>query len=103
VAEKIRCFRELNVYQIAKENAMAIFNLSKNFPVEEKYSLTDQVRRSSRSVSANIAEAWRRRRYKAAFIAKLNDCEAECSETQVWLELAHECNYINMETVLFAG
>lgn len=98
MAEKIRHFRELNVYKIAKENAMEIFRLSKNFPVEEKYSLTDQIRRSSRSVCANLAEAWRKRKYKAAFIAKLVDCEAECSETQVWLDLANECEYINEET-----
>ncbi len=98
MAGKILHFRELNVYKNAKEVAMAIFNLSKDFPGEEKYSLTDQVRRSSRSVCANVAEAWRKRRYKAAFIAKLNDCEAECSETQVWLELAYECSYINHDT-----
>lgn len=94
MGEKIRHFRELHVYQCAKKVASEIFHLSKTFPKEEKYSLTDQVRRSSRSVCANLAEAWRRRKYRAAFIAKLNDCEAECSETQVWLEFAFDCGYI---------
>ncbi len=77
---------------------MEIFEHSKPFPVEEKYSLTDQVRRSSRSVCANLSEAWRKRRYKAAFIAKLSDSETEACETQVWLEFALLCGYINEET-----
>ncbi len=68
----VKSHRDLGIYQIAFEAAMKIFGLSKNFPVEEKYSLTDQIRRSSRSVCANIAEAWRKRRYEAAFVAKLN-------------------------------
>jgi four helix bundle protein len=88
-------FRELNVYRIAKEVADDVFRMSALFPKEEKYSLTDQIRRSSRSVCANIAEAWRRRKYRAAFIAKLNDCESECSETQVWLDFARDCGYID--------
>ncbi len=70
------------------EAAMSIFEMSKSFPKEEIYSLTDQIRRSSRSVPANIAEAWRKRRYKAAFIAKLNDAEGEAAETQTWLEVS---------------
>lgn len=77
---------------------MQIFKLSKKFPIEERYSLTDQIRRLSRSVCANFAEAWRKRRYEAAFIAKLNDCEAEAAETQTWIEFAVRCNYINTET-----
>lgn len=77
---------------------MQIFEISKSFPKEETYSLTDQVRRSSRSVPANIAEAWRKRRYKAAFISKLNDAEGEAAETQTWLELAVRCKYIDRET-----
>ncbi|WP_040466923.1 four helix bundle protein [Geminocystis herdmanii] len=85
---------DLIVYQKAFETAMTIFYLSKKFPVEEKYSLTDQIRRSSRSVCANLAEAWRKRRYKAAFIAKLNDCEGEAAETQVWLNFCLKCSYI---------
>jgi four helix bundle protein len=98
MSEKIRHFRELNVYSVAKVAALEIYALSKTFPVEEKYSLTDQIRRSSRSICANLAEAWRKRRYPAAFIAKLNDCEAECSETQVWLEFAMEFSFITIET-----
>jgi four helix bundle protein len=77
--------------------AMEIFHLSKSFPTEEKYSLTDQIRRSSRSVCANIGEAWRKRRYKAAFIAKISDAETEACETQIWLEFALRCNYLNKE------
>jgi four helix bundle protein len=76
---------------------MEIFELTKSFPPEEKYSLTDQIRRSSRSVCANIAEVWRKRRYKAAFIAKINDSETEATETQVWLELALLCKYLTEE------
>jgi four helix bundle protein len=76
------------------EMAFEIFQMTKVFPVEERFSLTDQVRRSSRSVCANIAEAWRKRRYKAAFIAKLSDAEGEAAETQVWLEVALRCGYV---------
>lgn len=94
---KIQSYRELRVYQSAMDLAMEIFELTKSFPPEEKYSLTDQIRRSSRSVCANIAEAWRKRRYKAAFIAKINDSETEACETQVWLEIALRCNYIGEE------
>ena len=74
---------------------MKLYGLSMEFPVEERYSLTDQVRRSSRSVCANLAEAWRKRRYKAAFIAKLNDCEAEAAETQVWIKFSVKCGYLD--------
>ena len=83
---------------MAFDAAMKIFELSKKFPVEERYSLTDQIRRSSRSVSANLAEAWRKRRYEAAFVAKLNDCEAESAETQTWLEFAVKCNYLDVDS-----
>ncbi len=89
--------RELEVYQLAFEAAMRIFEQSKKFPVEERYSLTDQMRRSSRSVCANLAEAWRKRRYEAAFIAKLSDSEAEAAETQTWIEFAVKCNYLETE------
>ncbi|HEX8196634.1 MAG TPA: four helix bundle protein [Pyrinomonadaceae bacterium] len=82
---KIIRHQDLDVYRKAFDASMQIFELSKDFPKEETYSLTDQVRRSSRSVCANIAEAWRKRRYQAAFISKLNDCEAEAAETQTWL------------------
>lgn len=91
---KIRNHRDLDVYKIAFESAMRIFEFTKTFPKEEKYSLTDQIRRSSRSVAANIAEAFRKRKYPKAFVAKLSDSEAEAAETQVWLEFSFECNYI---------
>jgi len=95
MGEKIRTHRELEVYQIAFEAAMRIFELTKGFPREETYSLTDQIRRSSRSVCSNIAEAWRKRRYEAAFVSKLNDAEAEAAETQVWLEFSVKCQYLD--------
>jgi len=88
---------ELIVYQKAFDAAMRIFEHSKTFPKEETYSLTDQVRRSSRSVCANIAEAWRKRRYEKAFISKLSDAEGEAAETQVWLEFAVACGYMPRE------
>lgn len=94
----IKHFRDLNVYKNGMNAAMQIFELTKSFPDEEKYSMVDQIRRSSRSVCANLAEAWRKRRYKAAFIAKLNDVESEASETQVWLDFAFYCNYISIDT-----
>ena len=95
--ESIKSHKDLEVYQMAFDAAMKIFELSKKFPLEERYSLTDQIRRSSRSVCANMAEAWRKRRYKAAFVAKLTDCEAEAAETQTWLEFAVKCNYMDVE------
>jgi four helix bundle protein len=88
-------FQDLLAYKKSFELAMDIYSISKNFPAEEKYSLTDQIRRSSRSVSANIAEATRKRRYEKHFISKLTDSDAENSETQVWLEYSHACNYID--------
>jgi len=92
-------YRELRVYQKAIDNAMEIFKITKSFGEAEKYSMVDQIRKSSRSVCANIAEAWRKRRYKAAFIAKINDAETEACETQVWLEIAHKCGYISQQTL----
>lgn len=91
-------FKELLAFQKSFELAMDVFQLSKSFPKEEKYSLTDQIRRSSRSVSANIAEAYRKRRYTNHFISKLTDSDAENSETNVWLEFALKCEYIDIET-----
>ncbi|TPG42211.1 four helix bundle protein [Flavobacterium pectinovorum] len=91
-------FKELLAYKKSFELAMEIFELSKTFPKEEKYSLTDQVRRSSRSVSANIAESYRKRRYVNHFISKLTDSDAENSETNVWLNFSLKCEYINQET-----
>ncbi len=90
----IRSYRELRVYQNAFASAMRIFELTKNFPSEEKYSMVDQIRRSSRAVCANIAEAWRKRRYQAHFVSKLTDCESEADETRVWLEFALASAYI---------
>ena len=94
----IQSHQDLKVYQKAFFGAMQIFELSKKFPIEEKYSLTDQIRRSSRSVCVNLAEAWRKRRYELAFVAKLNDCEAEAAETQTWLDFAVKCQYLDVET-----
>jgi len=95
MAATIRHFRELDVFNLAMEAALQIFELTKTFPVEERYSLTYQVRRSSRSVCANIAEVWRKRRYSAAFVSKLSDAEVEAAETQVWLEMAVRCGYLD--------
>ena len=89
-----RSHKDLNVYQLSFSLAMEIFEISKSFPKEEMYSLTDQKRRSSRSVVANVAEAYRKRRYEKAFVAKLSDAEAEVAETQTWLDFARNCNYI---------
>ena len=94
---KIKTHRDLEVYSKAFDAAMELFEISKSFPKEETYSLTDQVRRSSRSVCANLAEDWRKRRYEAAFIAKLADCEAEAAETQTWIEFAVKSEYIDRE------
>jgi four helix bundle protein len=93
----IRHFRDLEVYQLAMDAAMKLFELSKRFPLEERYSLTDQVRRSSRSVCANIAEAWRKRRYPNAFVSKLSDAEAEAAETQVWIKFSVKSGYLPLE------
>ena len=91
----IRKHTDLEVYQRAFAAAMDVFRLSKEFPKEETYSLTDQCRRSSRSVCANLAEAWRKRRYPASFVSKLSDSEAEAAETQTWLQFAVECEYLS--------
>jgi len=93
----IRTHRDLEVYQRAFDLAMHIFQETKSFPIEERYSLTDQIRRSSRSVCANLAEAWRKRRYEASFVSKLSDAEAEAAETQVWIDFAIQCGYLNIE------
>ncbi len=92
----VRSYKELRVYQAAMDAAMRIFELSKQFPAEERYSLTDQVRRCSRSVCANIGEAWRKRRYPAHFVSKLSDSEAEAEETRVWIEIAFRCKYLTL-------
>lgn len=91
----IRSYKELRVYQGAMDAAMQIFHLTKAFPAEERFSMIDQMRRSSRSVCTNIAEAWRKRRYAAHFASKLSDAESEAEETRVWLEFACRCGYLS--------
>lgn len=91
----IKSVRDLEVYKLAFETAMEIYNISKGFPREERYSLIDQIRRSSRSICANLAESWRKRKYIAVFINKLSDAQAEAAETQTWLEFALKCKYID--------
>jgi four helix bundle protein len=94
---KISSFRELNVYRSAREGARAIFEISKTFPRDERFSLTDQIRRSSRAVNAMIAEAWAKRRYEAAFVSKINDALGEATETQAWLDHALDSGYLTLE------
>ena len=91
----ISSYKELRVYQAAMKAAMRILEISKRFPIEERYSLTDQIRRASRSVCSTIGESWRKRRYRAAFISKLSDSETEAEETRVWLEFSWRCGYIS--------
>lgn len=92
-----RSVRDLDVYRLAFSAAMEIFEITKNFPIEERYSLVDQIRRSSRSVCSNLAEGWRKRKYKAHFISKLSDVAQEAAETQTWLEFALQCGYISRD------
>ena len=94
----IRSFRELRVYQAARAAAKRIFEISRRLPSDEKYSLTSQIRRASRSVGANTAEAWRKRRYPASFICKLSDADAEAAEVRAWLDAAFDCRYIDQPT-----
>ena len=97
MSDIIRTHKDLKVYQLSFESGMEIFNVTKGFPKEEKYSLIDQIRRSSRSVSGNLAEAFRKRKYPKAFVAKLSDSEGEAAETQVWLDYALDCGYLEKE------
>src|SRR5947208_5766222 len=90
-----KSFRDLNVYRLARESAKKVYDRSKNFPPEERYALTDQVRRSSRAVKAMIAEAWARRRYKAAFVNKIDEALGEAYETQSWLDDTLDCRYLS--------
>ena len=94
----VRSFRDLEVYKLAREVSREIFILSNEFPKEERYSLTDQIRRSSRSIGAQISEAWGKRRYEMHFISKLTDADAEQLETQHWLEVSEESDYIDSDT-----
>jgi len=95
--QSIRSYKELRVYQAAIDAAMRIFEITKRFPTEERFSMVDQIRKASRSVCANIGEAWRKRRYPAHFVSKLSDSEGEAEETRVWLDLAFRCKYISDE------
>lgn len=97
----VKFHKDLIVYQKAFSAAMEIYVISKKFLLEERYSLTDQIRRSSRSVNANITEAWRKRRYEKSFISKLNDADGEAAETQNWLDFAFACEYIDEKTYLY--
>ena len=93
--EYVKSFRDLEVYRLSRQLAKDVFEISKSFPKEETYSLTDQVRRSSRSVGGQIAEAWAKRRYERHFVSKLTDADGEQQETQHWFETAFDCNYID--------
>ena len=93
----MRGYKDLKVYTLAYDLAMRIFRESKSFPKEERYSLTDQIRRSSRSINANIAEGYRKRQYPAMFASKMADADAEAAETMVWLEFARDCDYLSAD------
>ncbi|MEJ7692695.1 four helix bundle protein [Daejeonella sp.] len=95
--EYVKSFRDLHVYKVSRILAKKIFEISQSFPKEERYSLTDQIRRSSRSVGAQIAESWAKRNYRRHFISKLTDADGEQLETQHWLEVATDCSYITSE------
>ena len=95
MSEKISSFKDLRVYKLSFELQQEIFETSKRFPAEERYALTDQVRRASRSIGANLAEAWQKRRYVAHFVSKLTDADGEQAETQHWLDTAAACNYVS--------
>lgn len=97
VSKYVQSFKDLDVYNVAVELQQVIFEITKTFPKDEMFSLTDQIRRSSRSVGANIAEAWQKRRYKAHFVSKLTDADSEQAETQHWLDTALACKYISLD------
>ena len=97
MTERIESFRDLRVYQAAFELQQEIYKVSKSFPKEEMFSLTDQIRRSSRAIGANLAEAWQKRRCESHFVSKLSDSDAEQAETQHWLDTALHCKYISRE------
>jgi len=96
--EFVKGFGDLEVYKLSRQLSKEIFDVSKKFPREEMYSLTDQVRRSSRSIGAQIAEAWGKRRYQKHFVSKLTDADGELLETQHWIETAQDCAYLSIET-----
>lgn len=95
--EYVKSFKELDVYKLARKMSLEIFEMTKKFPKEEMYSITDQIRRSSRSIGAQIAEAWAKRRYEKHFISKLTDADGEQQETQHWIETAFDCSYISTD------
>ena len=95
MTQRIESFHDLRVYKLSVELQQEIFALTKNFPREELYSLTDQMRRSSRSIGGNIAEAWQKRRYPAHFVSKLSDADGEQAETQHWLDTSLKCKYVS--------
>jgi four helix bundle protein len=97
MSTKIESFRDLNVYKLAVELQQEIFELTKRFPKEETYSLTDQIRRASQSIGANISESWHKRRYPAHFLSKLSDADAEQAETQHWLDTSLKCKYVTIQ------
>lgn len=94
MSKLVKTYKDLDVYQMAFDGAMKIYEITKKFPKEEKYAMIDQIRRSSRSVCANLGESWRKRRYKLSFVSKLSDAETEAAETQIWLDFAVHCGYI---------
>jgi four helix bundle protein len=94
----VKSFRDLEVYKLTREVIWEIYNLSKEFPIEDRYSLTDQIRRSSRSIGSQVAESWGKRRYELHFISKLTNADSEQLETQHWVEISSECNYIDKDT-----
>ena len=96
--EYVKSFRDLEVYKLSRQLSGIIFEISKKFPKEEMYSITDQIRRSSRSVGAQIAEAWGKRKFEKHFVSKLTDADAEQLETQHWIETAFDCSYVSKET-----
>jgi four helix bundle protein len=100
MAVRIKSARDLEVYKLAFKCAMEILQLSKKFPPEERFSLTDQIRKASRSICSNLAEAWRKRMYRAVFVNKLSDAMQEASETQTWLDFCLACEYMDQETFL---
>ncbi len=93
-------FRDLRVYQLAFRLAMEVFKVSKSFPPEERYSLTDQIRRASRSVASNIGEGYRKKRYPKMFVSKMADADGEAAETQVWLDFANACGYLSEKRLM---
>ena len=96
-ATEYRGYKDLRVYQLAYSLAMEIFQETKRFPVEERYSLIDQIRRCSRSIPTNLAEAWKKRKYEKAFVSKLIDCSSEAAEVEVWIDFSLDCGYLNKD------